>query len=384
MEVLGSWKKQALILSLLSTIIVSRNIFDKVWDAATVFEWGAVRFWNFENPYLPHGDRFHFKYSPLFALFYSFYTFFPSWLHAGLWGVTNVVVYWIGISLWFPMSKFRQSNAAGWFLFFLVIASMEMDGPTRHLQMNPFLIGAMLVGLHLYKKEKYFEAGVLLIAIGTFKIFMIMLPVMLLFNGKRRYWLGFAVGAALAFLLPIARVGWARNLAVHQEWLEMLLDNSQVIVDKPLEFIISLANTFFHLGYPWFGKILSAVILVSSSALLAWQGIRQRRLDLNIWVPLCLTCIILVNPGTEGPTFVILIPSFLFLMAALFEEGNYPVGRLAFLTGCAVLITLCHNDIWPKSLINISGPRAISKVFGSLLLWIYSAYICIKSRASRY
>jgi hypothetical protein len=358
----GSKPRQISILTFVSILTLSKNLFGKMGESGLCFSEGALRFWKGENPYLTPILNDYFKYPPVFALLFT-----PLTNQAFLWGLLNIVVFWTGITLWFRLSD----QKSGFYLFFFLICSMEMDGPIRHFQMNAFIIGATLIALYLYREEKFLSAGILLSIISSFKVFMLLIPVFLLLNRNKKYWYGCFLGALLAFFLPALRVGLDKDLWLHQEWIKVLIENANSVTGidgHAEERMINLSHALAYLNFQLLGKILSILVLIGTSLLLGALSL-QKKIDWLLWVPLSLTCILLINPGTEGPTFVIAVPSLLFLYSKFSSERT----KVLLLCAAAFFLTIAYNDIWPHFIWNFGDSRAISKTFAVLLLWLLAA-----------
>ncbi len=383
LEKFGSKEKQVLILSLYSCLVLSKLLLSPAGETANVFSYGVTRFLNGGNPYLLGEASDHFKYSPFFALFYMLYAFLPSVPHSFCWALTNLVFFWIGISLWFQLSK---KPTWPFFLCF-ILCTMEMDGPIRHLQMNAFLVGCILIGLYLFKEQKFFTAALILTLFGSFKVYLLFFPAVLLLTRNPKFILGFITGLLLEFFLPAIAVGLPRTLFLHQEWVKAILDNiihgSKTAAAISEFHFLNIATIAKSTDHEMFGKVLTVVVTIGSAIYLSVTTY-QKKIDWNFWIPISLSFILLINPGTETPTFVFLVPSFLFLTEAFENKKAHNLFTVSLLLIAATFLSLIYNDIWPKKWIHFPGTEhGRGKTFAALLIWTLTFYGVFKNKFTK-
>jgi hypothetical protein len=332
---------------------------------------------NGSDPYLSGGiDTDLFKYSPLFAIFYWPFAQIPSpWLSL-VWAFVNCGVFW-----WGTLRFFRLDREKGWKLFaaFFVL-SLELNGSLRYQQVNALLVGLSLWGLADLRERGFrplpFRGVGLLSLSANFKVLGLSLLGPLAFFTPMPW-----IAAGLAsLLLPALVFGWDRNFELHRRWLERLFGDTQSAG------LLDLATVLSRSGFDAdLAKALSLAVLAVSAVLLLLlvRRIRQDRGRTDAWdlyAGLALAAVLLVNPRTESPTFVMASPAFWALVAVLRREGpRLARGRrraVCLLWGVAFWMTsYVFNALWPRVLYEAA---LSSKTYGLLLLWVLLSAFAIR------
>jgi hypothetical protein len=363
---------QIAVLSGLSMLTTSKNIFTSGSPSAlSTYLMTADRFWHGQAIYAAPdwGGANYFKYSPLFVfLFLPIYALNPFW-RCLLWGVLNIVVFWAGVSVWFRLEK----KTSGWMFFAFLLMSMELDGPIRHLQANALLVGLILLGLAAYRDQKYVWAAGLLFLPASFKVFPGLVLAALLPHRKFKFLAALTAVAITAFLLPAMVVGFSKNIEIHRGWLQMLRLNASPggfadTYGDPSQRLLYLANAFGFYGLRPLGDLVAKGVFVIGIGTLGWAAAKHPRIPWGWWIPLALSTMLLVSPGTEAATFVVVAPAFAFLTYAALAESPRRA-RLFFAVLAMVLVTLAYNDVWPRFLWNPRDHRSVSKTIGTFLIF---------------
>lgn len=330
----------------------------------------AHRFWSGTTPYdapVPFTDWF--RYSPAFAMLYGILAWLPGWLHAISWGALNYTIYWIGVVRWVP--AFRDGRIV-W--FWLVAASMELDGSIRYQQVNALLTGMMLISIAAFRDSRYGRAGGWIATATAWKVFSA--PFLLgLCRRQPAYWIGGFVATLVLLVAPAFVVGWNTNWDWHVQWLGMLRQDGAVGRLLDLESVLRAA------GLPQSGAYWTR-IAVGVATLGFLCDPRRRalfRVAEPLWVCVGLTGILLFNPRTEPPTYVLAAPALPMLWIASRAVAGWEKKyvRIA-LFACFFFLSLVHNDIWPKALWNTRAWNNVDKTYAVFGMWWLSIYLAMR------
>lgn len=318
------------------------------------YEVAARLFWEKKTPYLaPTWDWF--KYAPIFAFFYTPFSWLPSSPQALAWGAFNAAIYWYGLSRWFLFS--RSTRPLLWFA--LVLCSMELDGTLRYQQTNALLIGITLVGLAALREQRDGWAAAILTAASNLKIipgvFLVILPFRRAVGWGVLFAVLFCVSAPLLYLGPTLTFEW------HLQWANLL------IKDIFSEGLLDIESVLGRQGFPGFGRFVRSSVFLAT---MAWVAANRRALFTYSGIALLLTMVTLVSPRTESATFVFVAPAFLFLASEIETLQGWArrVSVAAFVVS-AFFVSISFNDIWPKVLFNPKLYYYATKTGGIFLLW---------------
>jgi hypothetical protein len=330
----------------------------------------ALRFWSGANPYdLPVPNTDWFKYSPAFAMLYGALAYLPETLHALLWAALNFSVYWLGIARWVP--AYRDGRAL-W--FWLIAASMELDGSIRYQQINALMTGMILWGVADYRDGKYAGSGTWLTVMSNWKVLPAPFVIGLSRELRKPFWIALAVSSAALYVLPALVRGWSGNWDLHADWWALLRKDAASGGLLDLESVLSayIPREAAHWARLMVGGVTFALL---------WD---PRRTALfkpaeTLWLCLGLTGILLFNPRTEPPTFVLAAPAMPMLwIASRMVGGNEKrIVRFVILV-CFFFLSLAHNDIWPKAILDVRSWYNVDKTFAVLGLWLVSIYLGLR------
>jgi len=348
------------------------NIVTETYRQAT------LRFFSGQSPFglMPGGD--FFLYSPFFCLIYAPFAWLPLKTQALAWGLFNVSAFWAGLFCW--IGKDPKWKALKWPLVLgLVIASMELNISLLYQQMNAFLIGLILWGVASYRDKRWGRAGIILGLASGIKVLPFLFAVLLLFPGKRRYWVGLGGGLLLAFLLPALIVNPFRDWQLFQEWIVTLRGASTMVRASQLD-IVSTAS---RMGFGEMGISLKWVVAIISLALMANER-RRPSPRWEPWLALGVCFLLLLSPRSESPTFVLLAPAYPLLLAYLGGEERSPrrTAMLVTLFMAAGMVTLIFTDLWPRAIPNVLRDGYLGKTLGTLVLWGLAAATMIPRNSS--
>lgn len=368
-----SISKQIGFLTLVTTLFVAPYLFLKGTNIVThTYAFGSRQLWLGLSPYVdPKGAGDYFKYSPLFAWAYTPFALLSSPLQACLWGIFNMLCFWTGVSLWFPWKDLKSR----WLWLAFVFCSMEADGSFRYQQMNAALVGITLTGLFLYKQKNYFWAGFLLALITNIKILPGLFLMGLLIPPKKNYLAGILAGLVFCLSVPLMVWGLSKTLAYHYDWYSLLRHDTQT------DGLLDIATTLKRWGFADAKTRVLYPLSFFSLILFLTPRFKREYFSWGLWISLGLFTLLLINPRTESPTFVLAGPAYLFLLQDSLNQNGLrkALSVLFWITGI-FLITLCMNDIWPKIIWNPSSWLQTNKPLGVFILW--SLTICSSIKLS--
>ncbi|NBX68419.1 MAG: DUF2029 domain-containing protein [Proteobacteria bacterium] len=371
-----SYLKQIVILSLITILFVVPYLFINGTNIVThTYAFGSRQFWEGLSPYTdPRGAGDWFKYSPLFAWFYTPFAKLNSSLQAGCWGLFNIVCFWAGVSVWFPWKKLESK----WLWLGFVLCSMEADGSFRYQQMNASLIGLSLLGLYFYKEGRLHQAGFWLTLVSNIKILPGLFLAGLLLPPKKKYIQGIVAGAFVCLIVPMIFWGFSKTVSFHEDWYLLLRR------DTNTDGLLDVATVLKTLGFKDTKLWALYPLSVLSIFLFFVFWLKKKTFEWNLWIPLGLYTLLLVNPRTESPTFVLGGPGYLFLQRyALGLTGPLKYATFVFWSLGIFFTTLCMNDIWPKVIWNPSSWLQMNKTFGIFILWVLSVVLVTRQMISK-
>lgn len=362
--------KQISILSAITILFVAPHLFLHGTNIVThTYAFGSHQFWAGLSPYAdPRGAGDWFKYSPLFAWFYTPFAAMPSSLQAGFWGIFNIICFWFGVSVWFSWKKLESK----WLWLGFLFCSMEADGSFRYQQMNASLVGLTLVGLYLYRTQKLRSAGLLITIVTNVKILPGLFLTGLLIPARKKYFQGIVLGAFVCLAVPVLFWGFSKTMTYHWDWYSLLRR------DTNTDGLLDIATILKRLGFASAKVWVLYPLSFFSLALFVLYRFLKKSFEWDLWIPFGLLTLLLVNPRTESPTFVLAGPAYLFLQRYSFTiQGKLKYLTLGLWTLGVFFVTLCMNDIWPKALWNPGSWLQFNKTLGVFILWVSSVILMI-------
>lgn len=362
--------KQILILTSLTLLFVVPHLLSHGTNIVThTYAFGSGQFWSGLSPYAdPKGAGDWFKYSPLFAWFYTPFAALKSSPQAALWGLFNILCFWTGICVWFPWRKLESK----WLWLGIVFCSMEADGSFRYQQMNAALVGLTLLGLYFYAKDKFQSAGVLLTIVTNVKILPGLFLVGLIAPLRKKYVQGIFWGLTVCLVIPFLIWGATKTITYHLDWYALLRRDTHT--DGLLDIATVLKRLGFQNTKAW---ALYPFGIVSLSLFFIQRWVPEF-FDWDLWIPFGLLTLLLVNPRTESPTFVLAGPAYLFLQRYFLKQiGPLKTVSIVLWISGIFFITICMNDIWPKIIWNPGSWLQFNKTLGVFLLWLMSVILIL-------
>ncbi len=172
------------------------------------------------------------------------------------------------------------------------------------------------------------------------------------------------------FFAPVIVVGFSQNIQFHMEWLELIRSNM-----FEQSGLLDVASVLSRCGWINLGRTLRFFILLGTIIYLFYPVVTKKQIIWNRWIPMGLSCLLLVSPRTESPTFVFVGPCYIFLTELFLKEKKvqYIVGFVLIVS--IFLISISYNDIWPKWVWDPGVYHYATKVLGVFLIWITASTI---------
>lgn len=356
------YRQQTWFFCLITTLFVGPYLLLHGTNIVThTYQFAAMQFFAGLSPYAdPQGQGDLFKYSPFFCILYYPISLLYKNVEAFVWGLLNLAFYWYGVTRWAKLEK----ASSKWLWFAFLACSMEIDGSLRYQQVNASLIGLTLIGIALYRDQRFFSAGFLLAIATNIKVLPILFFLSLMVPWNRRYMLGAVSGLLIAFVTPVFFVGWNATWTLHREWFYVLLK------DVNGAGLLDLATILGRYGIENAKIYFSVPLGIVTALLLLVARLFPHYFSWNAFISLGVFSLLLLSPRTESPTFVLAGPCYVLLMmdALKWEPPTKTSFLLSLVMGIS-LVTLSMNDIWPRSILDVGSLRYANKTFGILVLW---------------
>jgi len=196
--------------------------------------------------YTAHSGINEFKYSPLFALFFSPLTLISKIVALYVWTFINILFLF---AIFFVLSRLKLISFSEPKDFMIAISLFALTGQFlfadfRLGQVNVLLCLLMVLIMYYEMSGKYFSASVVL----AFSLMIKFFPLLFVFYFllKRRFkLLGYtALMLAVFLVLPSLYTGFNFNLGYLREWLELLKST-------PVSLLYSFRNNSLLAFYSW-------------------------------------------------------------------------------------------------------------------------------------
>lgn len=370
-------RRQWLGFALWSLITILATFYPVSWKGGNttgVYYDGAREALQGKSPYqLNRPPENNYNYSPSYAFLFAPLTVFGLRTCLFLWAFLNIVIYWWGIFCWLPYDK------GGFGIFWRVFLAMEINGPIIHGQINPLLVGMVLIGLDAFRKKRYPIASALLVTISNIKVIPTLFLGVTAAKGNSRF-LGWCALCSLVILaIPLPWFGWANTLGLYREWIHFLLNESRSGAHGGCA---DIRNLFAERGLAGLGNVVYYLVAGVSTVLLFRPS--KNGNEWPLWIAFGFAAMLMLSPKTEVPTYVIVAPPCALL--AYYLRGKGQRFEMALLLVAAFLITILHNDVWPRFIIDPGKlmSRGDYKMIGTCLIWLVAGIELTRNWLAKY
>jgi len=298
------------------------------------------------SPVPPHNNYYY--YPPFFAVLSLPLNWLPEWLLLITWAVATVAAlawslsaFYSGMtaSPFFDIDARRRWTVIGIATIFILRPAIDH---LRFGQVNIFVLAAAVLALVLIKRRRHTAAGLLLgLAIA---VKLLLIPFAALFAIQRRYLVlaGIAISLMAAAALPALFVGIEKDIALHREWLDVVLlgvpgewtSNGNISIAAQVMRYFAPATAFEYKGVAYHLTLIDlssqtvAVLKVVVSGLvllvIGFVAIRFRnaRELISKWgvYALVFALVPCFSTITEIPHLVLLAPPAIFVAHAILVE----------------------------------------------------------------
>ncbi len=318
-----------------------------------------------------------FLCSPTFAYFFS-----PFSTHHGLgpdigayaWVMLNFAMFMAGVWSIFSLVDREQKLLRGkWFLFALFLLASEMPGAVMNAHNNGLITGMMMLGAGLYMRGRKAGAALLLAMGANFKLFPLAMALLLGLDLGLVFVFGFAVIAALLFLLPIPIMGSAAYSSMLASWFDIL-------ANEPLRAaFLGLEPTLLHYGFHVHPAefVFFALANAGALALASFHLLKKDRGEyLRLIVPTLLGFAVLFNRRAESQSFITLAPVFVFMLHAALrsredgDENGFRANALFIVAGW--MFIWWGYSAFSSPIFRVTAEVWHFKTLGAILLYLWA------------
>lgn len=300
-----------------------------------------------------------FKYTPTFATFFGFFTFFNNYAGVSLWNVLNTAVLLIGI---YSIPQLQNNAKAKISLFILV----ELITSLQSQQTNALNAGLILLFFANMEKKNYFW-GIFFIVLAFYsKMYPIAAGAIWFFYDNKIknllygiFWL-IVLGAVPLLFVNFEQLTWQ-----YQNYLEMIK------TDNAISYGLSVLNMILKTtGYECDRIGLAAIGFLMTISPLIWLKRYKNSQFRTIFLGNYLIFMIIFNHKAESPTFILAAVGVALWYFS--QESNKL--NLALLIFVFIFSWLAPTDIFPRFVRQNFFEAYSFKVFPCFLIWLKALY----------
>jgi len=314
-----------------------------------------------------------FVYSPLVAAFFAPFAWLPIALGSVLWRLLNAAIL-VGAIFWWLESAISNLPKTSSWLVFLLILPLSL-GNFNNGQVNPMIIGLLMVALLAAREERWTLSAVVLGFVTYLKIYPLSVGLLLVLLYPRQ--LGWRLALTLILMgaasFVLQRPSYV--LEQYQRWFNTrATDDRRMNMDiAPRDFAMILRFLHIHLSahFVVFLQILAgagAAAVCLGGRFKGWSEQRLLTGVLNLG-----TCwMLLFGPATEDATYAMIAPALAFTLVQAFQPKT-PFWMRALVCGSysILLLGLILNAFFGLK----KTPASMSvQPFGALLFASYSIF----------
>jgi hypothetical protein len=318
---------------------------------------------------LDHVDSNH--YGPIFGLIIMPFSVLPDAIGVPLWVCFQAFVLYKALTL-LPIK-----NQYKWVL--LAICIVDLMTASASVQVNPSIIGMMILSWYFVKKDQVIWAT-LFVMLGAFiKLYGIVGLAFWVFSDSKIKYIGYAImWAIVLFVIPMAFSSPDFIVQTYQDWFESLTHKHEInqgvangagttMQDVSLMGLVRRLGGFPNIPGAYF--IIPGFIL-QMIPLLRFKQYSNLIFQLRYLASLAIF-VVIFSSSSESPTFIIAVSG----VAIWFISQNHPlVNWVKILLILVVIITsLSATDIFPKDVRQMFIVYSI-KAFPCCLIWFACIY----------
>jgi hypothetical protein len=313
-----------------------------------------------------------FVYSPLIAAFFGPFSWLPQGMGGVLLRLLNAAVFVGAISWWLRTGLHNRIPRSSYWLVFLLILPLSL-GNFNNGQVNPLLIGLLMMAILAAHGERWTLAAVCLGIAAYLKIYPLSVAMLLVIIYPRqlgwRLALTLILMGALSFVLQ--QPGYV--FEQYQRWFSTrATDNRRMNIDiAPRDFVMVL--NALHISLSARAVLVLQLLAGAAAAAVCIVGrLRNWSEDRLLACVLALgTCwMLLFGPSTEDATYVMIAPALVLAMVQAFHQNtSYWMRSLVCISFAVVLFGLILNAFFGLK----KTPYSMSvQPFGAILFAVYT------------
>jgi len=318
-----------------------------------------------------YGNWRGFVYPPVIAWFFCLFTHIPLALASVLWRVITLGGFYSALVALMRSGIFHRIPPASRGLVFLGVLPLSI-GNFDNAQANPLVTGLMMLAVAALQWEAWTLCAVAVGVATAFKIYPLVLALLLCLLRPRRLCWRIALVLILLALLPFAFQDSHYVSGQYQAWLQVRLADDRFqypMKDAPLDLWYLLVRLgLLNVSV----RAYTVFQIVTGAALAAFVWIQSRRgaalrdvlaalfLLVSVWI-------LLLGPATENQTYVLLAPAACLVAVESLVTPNSCVTRLLANSAFGLLLAaVARNSLAP----HLKSPAfmAVQPVAALLLL----------------
>jgi hypothetical protein len=281
-----------------------------------------------------------FVYSPLVAAFFAPFSWLPNSIGSVLWRLVNAAIF-VGAIFWWLKAKINSHlPQSSYWLVFTLILPLSL-GNFNNGQVNPMIIGLLMVALLTADEERWTLSAVALGFSAYLKIYPLSVGLLLVLLYPRqlgwRLALTLILMGAASFILQRP----AYVLEQYQRWFSTrAADDRRMNMDiAPRDFAMILR--LLHINLSTRVVLLLQLLAATGAAAICVIGrIRkwsERRL-LTCLLTLGTCWMLLFGPATEDATYCMIAPALAFALVQAFHQRSSLLMRVLICASFAILL----------------------------------------------
>lgn len=320
-------------------IYVVENINGRFWLSDFNVYYGASEALLKKEPVygLPFGlGTGFYKYSPEFLLFMAPFTAMSFKAACTLQYVLIVIALWMGlftIRNLFRVAGLKGADASGnWFLALSVVCVINHLVRELHLgNVNVWIVFLLCSGLHALAQQKANLSGFLFAMTLFIKPYLIVVLLPLEMHKQYKVIRSLVISGAAFILLFTLFVGWDTSLALHQQWIEAMIQHNDYLSSRHT--LSALIERYTGLAVPAVAQFVFLILMVLVYVLVFATRLSKREkenqgtageyriLFYSVWILLAFLPNILI---TDTEHFLYSLPILMSLLLHVMQNSSIP------------------------------------------------------------
>jgi alpha-1,2-mannosyltransferase len=310
-----------------------------------IFSGSAQLWWNGEDLYEPGRPKTvqeGYRYSPTFAILMTPLAVLPDSVGGVLWRLANTAAL-IAALAWLANSVLPLPLSRGQFAVLTLLCLPLAVQSVNNGQANVIVIAAMLATVAAVKEERWNLACALMMIAFVCKVYPLALGMLLIALYPRQLWWRMSLAVAGSLLLPFLFQHPGYVVDQYEKWFTLLAadDRTHTAPQNKYRDLWLLIESF---GIPLSrrGYQLLQVLGGVGIAILSWHRQRQSwptKELLTSTLALAVTWMVVLGPGVESSTFLLVAPSLAWSILAAVLDREWAWRKLLLLGSALLFVT---------------------------------------------